>query len=298
MLPAFLTTIFFSLSVIFATRSARLLGTATANLGRTLVALCLLGLWAHVMGSGLAGKSFIWFFISGCVGYGPGDFALFQSLTRIGPRLTVIFAQCLAAPFAAVIERVWLGTTMSCMEMLCGAVILLGVFMVLAPGTHLPAERGKLSAGALFGVIAGLGQAGGAVLSRKANEVALATGMHVDGGTAAYQRMIGGVLVTAVIYALAKSALFPSAAEVPPSERRRGWMWMLLNGVTGPSLGVACYQWALLGAPSGVVLPIVATTPVATMPLAYLMDGDRPSRRSIVGGVIAVAGSVALALVR
>jgi drug/metabolite transporter (DMT)-like permease len=170
--------------------------------------------------------------------------------------------------------------------------------MVLSPGTHLPAERGKLLAGALFGVIAGLGQAGGAVLSRKANEVALATGMHVDGGTAAYQRMIGGVLVTAVIYALAKSALFAAAAEAPPSERRKGWMWMLLNGVTGPSLGVACYQWALSVAPSGVVLPIVATTPVATMPLAYLMDGDRPSRRSIIGGVIAVAGSVALALVR
>jgi len=71
---------------------------------------------------------------------------------------------------------------------------------------------------------------------------------------------------------------------------------VVLNAIVGPALGVACFQWALSISPSGIVLPIVATTPVVTIPLAYWMDGDRPSLRSIVGGVIAVTGTVALAL--
>src|SRR5438067_2985662 len=110
MLPSVLTTIFFALSVIFAARSSRLIGGSAANLGRMLVALVALAAWAHVFGKGLAGTSLPWFFSSGLVGFGIGDIALFLALTRIGPRLTVLLAQCLAAPFGALIERLWLGT--------------------------------------------------------------------------------------------------------------------------------------------------------------------------------------------
>ena len=45
------------------------------------------------------------------------------------------------------------------------------------------------------------------------------------------------------------------------------------------------------------MLPVVATTPVLAIPFAWLIDGDRPGRQSLAGGVIAVAGAVALTLV-
>jgi drug/metabolite transporter (DMT)-like permease len=61
---------------------------------------------------------------------------------------------------------------------------------------------------------------------------------------------------------------------------------------------VACFQWALSIAKSGVVLPIIATTPVVAIPLTFLIDGDRPTLRSVVGGVIAVGGAVAMAVAR
>ena len=73
---------------------------------------------------------------------------------------------------------------------------------------------------------------------------------------------------------------------------------MLGNAMLGPVLGVSCYQWALATTPSGIVLPIVATTPLVIIPLTYWFEGDRPSRRSLVGGIVAVAGVVALTLVR
>jgi len=54
----------------------------------------------------------------------------------------------------------------------------------------------------------------------------------------------------------------------------------------------------LFTTPSGIVLPIVATTPLVIVPLAYWIEGERPTRRSLVGGVVAVVGAVALTLVR
>src|ERR1039457_413017 len=86
----------------------------------------------------------------------------------------------------------------------------------------------------------------------------------------------------------------------PPSASpgvRGPLLWTLANGLAGPVAGVGCYQWALATTPSGVVLPIAATTPLVSIPIAFWLEGDRPTRRSIVGGVIAVAGCIVLTLV-
>ena len=78
---------------------------------------------------------------------------------------------------------------------------------------------------------------------------------------------------------------------------RRAWPWVLLNGLAGPALGVACYQWALKIYPTGIVLPIVAITPLVIIPFSRYLEGERPTVRSLVGGLIGVAGAVALAKV-
>jgi drug/metabolite transporter (DMT)-like permease len=71
--------------------------------------------------------------------------------------------------------------------------------------------------------------------------------------------------------------------------------WILVNALAGPTLGVGCYQWALATRPTGVVLPIVATTPIVVIPLAMMVEGERPHLRSLIGGAIAVIGAVLLA---
>ncbi len=297
MAAAFLTTLFFSLSVIFAARSARLLGGSLANLARMTVGLVLLGIWAHGFGQIVHGEARWYFFLSGVAGFGFGDVALFLALTRLGPRLTILLAQCLAAPMGAAIERLWLGTTLSWAQLSCGALILFGVALALAPAEHLHIGRRKIWVGALFGILAALGQALGAVLSRKASLVAEAGGVYVDGGSAAYQRIIGGIIVTALFYVAVKMWRRRDAGSTTPHRWRSAWGWVVLNGLTGSAIGVGCYQWALSTTPSGIVLPIVATAPVVTMLLAFVMDGDRPGLRPAIGSVIAVAGSIFLTLV-
>ena len=298
MLPAFLATILYSLSAVFATRSARVLGPVKANLGRMTLALLLLGFWAHLWGQGLHGASLGWFLVSGIIGYGIGDICLFQALPRIGPRLTMLIIHCLAVPLAAVSEMLWLGTTLRLVEVVCIGVVIAGVYVALTPVRHFNIKAGAFRAGVVAAFGSCLCQAGSTVISRKANQVAELFGMHIDGGTAAYQRMIGGIATT-VLFTLVVKFLRPRAEVANPASSRSGgmgWLYLVLNAVAGPTLGVACFQWAVSVIPGGVVQTVVSTTPVVTIPLAYWLDHDRPSTRSIFGGVVAVAGTVALAL--
>src|SRR6266850_2490035 len=113
MLPAFLTVGLWAFTVVAASRAARLVGGAAANLGRLALAIVLLALWAHIFGKGLQGESLRWFVLSGCIGFGLGDISAFEAMPRIGPRLTSMSVMCLSAPMAAIIEWVWLGTKLT-----------------------------------------------------------------------------------------------------------------------------------------------------------------------------------------
>lgn len=331
MLPAFLATLLFSVSVIAASRSTRLLGANTANFGRTVVAVILLGGWAFTLGLGFGGGAFRWFFLSGMIGFGVGDMALFHAFPRLGPRLCSLLINCLAAPFGAIVEWAWLGTGLSTVQVLCGMAILSGVGLALAPEQHsqTPVPHGKSRLlGICFGTLAGFGQGLGAVISRKAYAVASASGWSVDGGTAAFQRILGGLLIVSlpILWFQGRGLLKQwlgsrntsrvservSDAEVRHAtsangnavsvnardERRRALLWVLLNGLAGPAVGVGFYQWALRTTPSGLVLAITSTTPLVVIPFAYWFEKDRPGPRSIAGAVIAVAGVVVLAVVK
>ena len=70
------------------------------------------------------------------------------------------------------------------------------------------------------------------------------------------------------------------------------------TALCGPVIGVGFYQWALATTPSGIVLPIVALTPITIIPLSWWLEGDRPKARSLIGGAVAVASAIALAWAR
>lgn len=290
MAAAFLTTILFSISAVCGRRTAQIMGGNEANFWRLLFAAVLLALYAHLFGGGVGGGGFRIFVISGAIGFGIGDAALFQTLPRLGSRLSVMMVLCLSSPIGGLMEWMWLGTKLSMAEIVCGLVILCGVAVALAPSGHIDTPRRQFMLGIVFGFVAAICQALGAVLSRKA----FAMGANVDGITAAYQRILGGVAVTAMFFAYVK--LRHTGTNNP--EKLKAWPWVLANGLSGPTLGVSCYQWALKTTPTGVVLPIVALTPIVIIPFARYTEGERPTIRSILGSVIAVAGAAALALSR
>lgn len=301
MFAAVLTTVFFALSAAFAHRSIRAVGATRANLGRLLVAVVCLGVYAHTLGGGLTGPGRDWFLLSGVVGMGLGDLATFAALPLIGSRLTVLLTQCLAVPIAIMAERLWLGTQLTPAQLAWGAVILVGVAIALLPSRAHPPRVAVRPIGLLWGLGSAAGQGLGAVISRKGNELTLLAGQSVDGLTAAYQRIVGGLVLTVAFFAIRAwwlSRKAPMAAAPTPAPTLRDHLWIPANALCGAVIGVSCYQWALATTPSGLVLPIVACTPLAIIPLSYWLEGERPTRRSLLGGVVAVTGVIGLTLVR
>ncbi len=304
MLASFLAAFFFALNATCANHSVRSLGSARANVGRLIVAAVLLGVFAHTLGGGFSSASLPWFILSGLIGMGLGDLGVFAALPLLGSRLTVLMTQCLAAPLAALGEWLWLGTRLTAAQMAWGGLILTGVAIAITPSKSSPPRVKVRPIGFLFGLVAACGQGFGALISRKGVNVAEAAGEAAHnatfGLTAAYQRILAGLIFVIIWFTLLRLMRRLPAAPVgtTPAERRAGSLWMLANGLAGPVLGVGCYQWALATTPSGIVLPIAATAPLLCIPIAFWLEGDRPPRRAVIGGVLAVAGCMALTAAR
>ncbi len=304
MLASFLAAFFFALNATCASHSVRTYGSTRANIGRLIVAVVMLGLFAHTLGGGFTSASLPWFLLSGVIGMGLGDLGVYAALPLLGSRLTVLLTQCLAAPLAALGEWLWLGTRLTMAQILWGLLILAGVAIAMMPSRKSPPRVKVRALGFLLGFIAACGQGFGALVSRKGVNVAQAAGEAVSnatfGLTAAYQRILAG-LVLVVLWFVALRLLGWLAAppaQVSAADRRSGRWWMLGNGLAGPVLGVGCYQWALATTPSGIVLPIAATAPLLSIPIAFWLEGDRPTRRAILGGIVAVGGCIALTAAR
>lgn len=303
MLAALLTTLLFSISAICGQRSARQIGGVEANFWRICIAAVFLGIWANFFGTKTEGDALPFFALSGLLGIGVGDSGYFQALTRLGTRRTVLISQCLTAPAAALIEWLWLGTKLNWSQMLFIAVILTGVALAMAPGEHLEIPRRAMREGIIFGLIAALGGALGAVLSRKAYAVAFASGSAPDPGTTGYQRVLGGALVPAIILLAAKwrsarayGGVFETKTmHVSREKWGRIWPWVLGNGLAGQTLGVSAMQWALEKTPTGVVTATIAMTPVVLLPMTRVTDGEKIGLRSFTGALIGVGGVIGLA---
>lgn len=303
MLAALLTTLLFSISAICGQRSTRQIGGVEANFWRICIAAVFLAAWANFFGSKTSGEALPIFALSGLIGIGVGDTGYFQALQRLGTRRTVLISQCLTAPAAALIEWLWLGTKLNPGEIFFIAMILTGVAVAMAPGEHLKIPGRPLREGVAFGILAALGGALGAVLSRKAYAVAFAAGEHPDPGTTGYQRVLGGALVPAIILLAAKwrsahahGGVFESKTlNVSREKWGRVWPWVLGNGLAGQTLGVTAMQWALENTPTGIVTAILAMTPVVLLPMTRVTDGEKIGVRSLAGALIGVGGVVGLA---
>jgi drug/metabolite transporter (DMT)-like permease len=308
MIPALLTTLLWSLCVVAAGRSVAQLGENAANFWRLLLAVVLLGTVAHVWGGGLAGAGLMFFLLSGVVGFGLGDIGGFYALPRIGPRLAVLLSQCGAAPIAGFAEWAWLGTTVRPLQIAAVGLMLVGIVIALAPERGAVRPTPRFWSGVVFGLIAACGQGLGAVLSRRAYQAAdLAGEMVADpavsdsillGATAGYQRLVGGMVVVALFFGASQFVRAWHTAPNPrhaadPTANKLGFI--AVNALSGPVIGIICFQWALATTPSFIVQPIVAMTPLAVIPFAWWIDGDKPPRRFVIGALVAVAGVIGLA---
>lgn len=307
MTGAFLTALFFAANAVCARRAALHYGGTAGNFLRLLLAVVLLGAWAHVIGQGTGGGAFAWFFVSGCVGFGLGGLTMFHALPLIGSNLSMLIVQCGSAVAAALVEWLWLGARLSAAQAGLAALTLIGVIIGLAAlppvvmrarsaATGIPA---RFVLGISFAVVSAVAQGVSAVISRKAFALLPDHGLSMDAATSAYQRALGGLAVGALallIVGWRRVGPPTGSVEMVPAAALPPWTWVIFNTLLGPVFGVTCYQWALRSTPAGIVLPIVATAPLLTVPISRALERSRPTPRYWIGAALAVLGAAGLAI--
>ncbi len=287
---ALATSVLWSLNSVCFTLAGRRVGSASVNLGRLLMAWCLLvALHVVLYGSPFpvhAGATTLgWLGVSGIIGFALGDAVLFEAFVLIGPRLAMLL-MTLSPVFSALLAWGLLGQCLSLPKLVAMAVTLGGIAWVVG-GRDGDQPRAHLVRGLLLGLGGALGQAVGLLFSL----------YGLRGGLGA----ISANLVRVSAGALALLLYFGVSGRLTPTvgalRDPRSSGLIAIGAVTGPVMGVVLSLVAIAEAPMGVAATLMSLSPVILLPVARYGFKERVGLHGILGTLLALAGAAALFLV-
>ncbi len=272
-----------AIAAMVYTQIGRQLSPLLLNLLKGLIAIALLLLTLHLRGQlfpAVPLQAVQLLALSGVVGIGFGDTAYFQALQDIGPRRTLVI-EALAPPLTALLAWVVLRESLSAIALAGIALTILGVLWVVLERTqNVDQPRLHWLRGVSCGLLAALGQAAGAVLSRSA-----LAGSDIDPLWSTLVRLVAGCAVL-MVWLLGQRLMLKQLRLLG---KPRVLSILVSTAFFSTYLGIWLQQVALKFASAGVAQSLSATSPLFVLPLAA-MTGDRLHWRSILGVVIALAG--------
>jgi len=254
------------------------------NLVKGLIAIALLILTLLFLGKLLPSVSLmpvLLLLLSGVIGIGIGDTAYFAALNSLGARRALVL-ESLSPPLGAFLALIFLQEQLAPLAWLGIGLTIAGVTWVVLERS--PHPNGTLSHPPLRGIIAGLvaavGQAIGAVLSRAA-----LAGTDIDPLWSTLIRLLAGILILLIWFSAQKHPI----QKLAPLRSRRLWGIVIMAAFASTYLGIWLQQIALKYAPTGIAQSLSATSPLFVIPFA-IATGEKVSLRAVFGAVIALAG--------
>lgn len=293
MIFAFLTSILWAFAGFGSSRIARHFGSAQANALRLVLASLILTAIAAALGTLRLPPGAAMFALSGFFHLALGDIALFAVYRRLGPRIGVLAVSSLAPPTAMAVEWLLLGTAITFKELALGAGVLVCVILAVAPKERQHLTRSELRTGALAALLATLGQGCSAAVSRLGFAQAADAGVRLGPWMPTLLRCATGaacVLLWLALRHLRGQKIHHRPADLIPHRRIQGHPlgWLTLSTLLGPVAGILTLMIALESNPAALVQAVLATLPVMMLPVAWFFDGNAPSKRSVLFGILAV----------
>lgn len=291
-LAALATSFFFAMTALIFTSTGRLVGSQVTNrmrLSFALVYLIILNiiLFREPLPFSAGAPRWVWLSLSGIIGLSLGDAFLFQSLISVGPRLGSLLLS-LAPIFGSIIAWIFFGETLTALQITGIALALAGIGWVVSSHEEPPnTPHGHTRRGVIFGVLAGLGQAIGLVLSKQ--------GMFGDFSPfqANAIRMLAAVIFIWVLTAF-ESKVIATFTAVKENPKVIGLL--ALGALMGPVLGVSASLLAVQHAEIGVASTLMALPPVIILPISYFAFKEKIGWQAILGTMLAIAGVAILFL--
>ncbi|MFZ1236185.1 MAG: DMT family transporter [Prevotella sp.] len=232
--------------------------------------------------------------LSGFIGYFLGDWCLFNSYLTIGSRFGQLF-MTLAPMFAAISAWVFIGQTLSWLNLLAMAVTMLGIAIsILNKGEGNTVSLQLPIKGVLYGIGAGMGQGVGLVISKigldayTAN-VPSAVLPHIEHYLPFSANMIR-CLAGLVCYSLWLVASRQSHRMSEPLHFNKGTLALLVAVFSGPVIGVGFSLMAVQYTAAGIASTLMATTPIIILLPSHYLFHQKITFKVVIGAVISVIG--------
>jgi drug/metabolite transporter (DMT)-like permease len=228
--------------------------------------------------------------ISGLCGIAGGDYFLFKSMQRLGPRRAgILFAA--NAPIAGILGWILLGEILSWQNILAIFIGFIGIVLAVVYGKRRDLIHAwenitpPLWLGVMFGLLAAVGQGGGVLLMRPV----------MEGGF----DPIAAAVLRAGTAALVFWAIFPVAAM---KNRLPAQLWpsrdlflpILGNSILGLALGMVLLLKALEIGSVAMVTILAATSPMMLLPFVWAKTRLMPPLGAWIGAALIVLCSALL----
>lgn len=291
-LAALATSFLFALTAIIFTATGRMVGSQVTNRMRLLFAFVYLIvlnliLFREPLPFSAESSRWVWLSLSGVIGLSLGDMFFFQSLISVGARLGSLLLS-LAPILGSIIAWIFFGEILTALQITGIVLALAGIaWVVLSHEEPANTPHGHTRRGVIYGMLAGLGQALGLVLSKQ--------GMFGD--FSPFQANAIRMLA-AVIFIWAWTLLEGNAGATVAALREKPQVIRLLalGAFVGPVLGVSASLLAVQHAEIGVASTLMALPPVLLLPVSYFVFKERIGWQAILGTMLAIAGVTILFL--
>jgi drug/metabolite transporter (DMT)-like permease len=258
------------------------------NLYKGIIAIALVAITLLIQGTALINLStstVVLLTISGMIGIGLGDTAYFSALNSLGARRTLLL-ETSSPPMGALLALIFIGEQLAYSSW-CGIFLtILGIAWVISERN--PVDHSSVSPqGIMWGILAAIAQALGAVISRYALIQSAVSPLE-----STLIRLIGGtvIVIGLLFFPLTKQ----TTMQWQISKRSLGVIAIAAFGST--YLGIWLQQISLKFAPTGIAQTFLATSPLFILPIVAL-QGEKISLRAILGVVVSLAG-IALMFIR
>ena len=280
--------ILWAISSVIYSRLGLKISPLQLNLYKGIIAIALIAITLLIQGTALINLStstVVLLTISGMIGIGLGDTAYFSALNSLGARRTLLL-ETSSPPMGALLALIFIGEQLAYSSW-CGIFLtILGIAWVISERN--PVDQLSVSPqGIIWGILAAIAQALGAVISRYALIQSAVTPLE-----STLIRLIGGtvIVIGLLFFPLTKQ----TKMQWQISRRSLGVIAIAAFGST--YLGIWLQQISLKFAPTGIAQTFLATSPLFILPIVAL-QGEKISLRAILGVVVSVAG-IALMFIR
>ncbi len=247
----------------------------------TLVGLTLAWPFVAEAGIEIVSKHTALLLLSGAIGIGIGDTALFAALKRLNEKQTLLIAESVAPILVVIGGIVFLGEWLTLWQLVAIAIIILSVDLVIGLRGHFKGKNREVLSGTALALIAALCQAGGILITRSVLDDG---DIHPIASTAL--RTIGATVFLLLWIRLDIRRLKPHAGVVVDRTLIKP---LLLASIIGTLFALSLVQTSLGYVNAAVVQTLIATSAIFSTLIA-MFRGEKMDRKVWLGVILAWLG--------